>query len=175
MATTPSSTFIGGNEFLIVLIVIIILRIRRYANGQRFSNRIFLLPAIYVLLIVEFVVFLNLEQEVVVAALALIGIPLGSIIGANPGFFFREGTLYFKRSFLLMMIWLGALIIRFGLEILYANPTGIVEFIITALLAITLGLIVGERVMIYRKGNKVLRTGKTETADVDSTLGWTEK
>lgn len=175
MAAAPAGTLAAGNEFLIIVVIILIFRMSRFINGQRFSGRIFFLPAIYILLIAEFVVYLSLEQLAVVVALAVVALPIGTRVGGNPEFFFRNEVLYFKRSFILMVVWLGALVVRIVLEILYTNPSGTIEFIITGLLAMTLGLIAGERVMIYRKGTEVLRTGKIEKAEEGSTMAWAGK
>ena len=73
--------------------------------------------------------------------------------------------MYFKRSVLLTIIWLGGFIIRIFFELFYSTTNNLADFIITALLAFTLGLIIGERVVIYRKGNIILRTGKIEEKD----------
>ena len=152
-------------EFLIILAIVIILRIIRTINGQRFSNRIFTLPVLYAIIMAFFFVYLTIPQIAVSAALAAVAIPLGLRLSENPEFFYRNQTLYFKRSVLLTIIWLGGFIIRIFFELFYSTTNNLADFIITALLAFTLGLIIGERVVIYRKGNIILRTGKIEEKD----------
>ena len=69
--------------------------------------------------------------------------------------------LYFiKRSVLLTIIWLGGFIVRVFLEIFFSTGNNLINFIITGLLAFTLGLIIGERYMIYKKGAVIQKTGK---------------
>ena len=152
-------------EFLIIFALIIILRIRRTINGQRFSNRIFTLPILYAIIMIFFFVYLTALQIAISVILAIVAIPLGLRISENPEFFYRNQILYFKRSVLLTIIWLGGFIIRIFFELFYSTTNNLADFIITALLAFTLGLIIGERVVIYRKGNIILRTGKIEEKD----------
>ncbi len=152
-------------EFLIIFALIIILRIRRTINGQRFSNRIFTLPVLYTIIMIFFFVYLTALQIAISVILAIVAIPLGLRISENPEFFYRNQILYFKRSVLLTIIWLGGFIIRIFFELFYSTTNNLADFIITALLAFTLGLIIGERVVIYRKGNIILRTGKIEEKD----------
>ena len=105
--TAPPSGFSQDQlyEFLIILVLVIIIRIRRTINGQRFSNRIFTLPVIYAIIMIFFFVYLTIPQIAVSAALAAVAIPLGLRISENPEFFYRNQTLYFKRSVLLTIIW----------------------------------------------------------------------
>ena len=60
------------------------------------------------------------------------------------------------------MIWLGGFIVRVFLEIFYSTGNNLVNFIVTGLLAFTLGLIIGERYMIYTKGAIIQKTGKID-------------
>ncbi|EQD67941.1 conserved hypothetical protein, membrane, partial [mine drainage metagenome] len=74
-------------------------------------------------------------------------------------------VLYFKRSVLLTIIWLGGFIVRTFLEIFYSSADNLVTFIVTALLFFTLGLIIGERYTIFTKGKEILKTGKIPVKD----------
>ena len=87
--TAPPSSFSQDQlyEFLIILALVIILRIRRTINGQRFSNRIFTLPVLYAIIMIFFFVYLTIPQIAVSAALAAVAIPLGLRISENPEFF----------------------------------------------------------------------------------------
>ena len=160
MASTDANSQIELYYFLALIAIVLILRIRRTLNGQRYSNRIFTLPIIYGLILLSFILTLTLEEIVIAIVLALAAVPMGSRISENPEFFFRNQVLYFKRSVLLTVIWLGGFIVRVFLEIFYSTGNNIVNFIVTGLLAFTLGLIIGERYVIYRKGADIQKTGK---------------
>ena len=162
MATTDANSQIELYYFLALIAIVLILRIRRTLNGQRYSNRIFTLPIIYGLILLSFILTLTLEEIVIAIVLALAAVPMGSRISENPEFFFRNQVLYFKRSVLLTVIWLGGFIVRVFLEIFYSTGNNLVNFIVTGLLAFTLGLIIGERYMIYTKGAIIQKTGKID-------------
>jgi FtsH-binding integral membrane protein len=160
MASTGISSQIELYYFLIIIALILILRVRRTLNGQRYSNRIFTLPIIYALILLSFIVTLTIEEIIIAVVLAVVAIPLGIRLSVNPEFFFRNNVLFFKRSVVLTIIWLAGFIARVFLEIFYSTGDNAINFIITGLLAFTLGLIIGERYMIYAKGAVIQRTGK---------------
>ena len=160
MASTDVNSQLELYYFLALIAIVLILRVRRTLNGQRYSNRIFTLPIIYALILLSFILTLTLEEIVIAIVLALVAVPMGSRISENPEFFFRNQVLYFKRSVLLTVIWLGGFIARVFLEIFYSTGNNLVNFIVTGSLAFTLGLIIGERYVIYRKGADIQKTGK---------------
>ena len=51
MASTDSNSQIELYYFLALIAIVLILRVRRTLNGQRYSNRIFTLPIIYALIL----------------------------------------------------------------------------------------------------------------------------
>ncbi len=151
--------------FLALVAIVLVLRLRRSINGQRFSERIFVLPLIYVLILLSFVFDLTIYEVLVSISLAAVAVPLGTRASENAEFFYRGTILYFKRSVLLTIIWLGGFIVRAFLEIFYTTTDNLVTFIVTALLFFTLGLIIGERFTIYTKGKEILKTGKIPSKD----------
>jgi membrane protein CcdC involved in cytochrome C biogenesis len=165
MALAGTSSQIELYYFLVVIALVLILRVRRTLNGQRYSNRIFTLPIIYAIILLTFIVTLTIEEILIAVVLAVVAIPLGIRLSLNPEFFFRNNVLFFKRSVLLTIIWLGGFIIRIFLEIFYPTGDNFINFIITGLLAFTLGLIIGERYMIYAKGAVIQRTGKIPSSE----------
>ena len=160
MASTGTSSQFELYYFLVLIALVLILRVRRTLNGQRYSDRIFILPTLYAMILLSFVVTLTIEEILIAVILAVVAIPLGLRISEDPEFFFRNNVLFFKRSVVLTIIWLGGFIIRVFLEIFYSTGNNLINFIITGLLAFTLGLIIGERYMIYKKGAVIQKTGK---------------
>ncbi|MEM3851448.1 MAG: hypothetical protein QXP70_00400 [Methanomassiliicoccales archaeon] len=114
------------------------------------------------MILIVFFYYLSIYEISLSIALALLAIPLGMKISENPEFFYRNQVLFFKRSVLLTIIWLGGFIVRVFLEIFYSTTNITADFVVTALLTFTLGLIIGERIIIYRKGKNIILTGKIE-------------
>ena len=160
MSSTGTSSQFELYYFLVLIALVLILRTRRTLNGQRYSNRIFILPTLYALILLSFILTLTIEEILIAVILAVVAIPLGLRISEDPEFFFRNNVLLFKRSVVLTIIWLGGFIVRVFLEIFYSTGNHLINFIITGLLAFTLGLIIGERDMIYKKGEVIQKTGK---------------
>ena len=148
MASTGTSSQFELYYFLVLIALVLILRVRRTLNGQRYSNRIFILPTLYALILLSFILTLTIEEILITVILAVVAIPLGLRVSEDPEFFFRNNVLLFKRSVVLTIIWLGGFIVRVFLEIFYSTGNNLINFIITGLLAFTLGLIIGERYMI---------------------------
>ena len=160
MASTGTSSQFELYYFLVLIALVLILRVRRTLNGQRYSDRIFILPTLYALILLSFIVTLTIEEILIAVILAVVAMPLGLRVSENPEFFFRNNVLFFKRSVVLTIIWLGGFIVRVFLEIFYSTGNNLINFIITGLLAFTLGLIIRERYMIYKKGAVIQKTGK---------------
>ncbi|MEM0136163.1 MAG: hypothetical protein QXU18_13235 [Thermoplasmatales archaeon] len=165
MAASVTGSQIELYYFLVLIALVLVLRIRRTLNGQRYSNRIFTLPVIYALILLTFVFTLTIEEILIAVVLAIVAVPLGIRMSENPEFFFRNGVLFFKRSIVLTVIWLGGFIVRVFLEIFYSTGNNLINFIVTGLLALTLGLIIGERYMIYTKGVEIEKTGKIKPSE----------
>ncbi|MFG1450169.1 MAG: hypothetical protein AAE983_05980 [Thermoplasmataceae archaeon] len=138
---------------LVFLAIIITLRLYRGLNGRIYSTaRVLRTPIIYIL-ITLFTIFLSGILNATLESTLLL-IPLGTLLGYAYGtkvsFFYRNNFLYYKRSPIIMIIWLVSLIIRFVLEILIPlNQTGLL--IIDLLLAGTTGILMGEALNIIKK------------------------
>ena len=165
MSSTVSNSQLQLYYFLVIIALVLIIRIRRTLNGQRFSNTIFTMPVLYALILLSFIYALTLEEILISVALAAAAIPLGMRVSENPEFFFREQILYFRRSIMLTVIWIGGFLVRTFLEIFYSTGNNFVDFVVTALLTFTLGLIIGERYVIYNKGKVIQQSGKISQSD----------
>ncbi len=167
--TTSGNPVIFNYEFLIFLALIIVFRLRRGFQGQHYSNRIFVLPILYTLILADLIYFLDLEYIGICIGFALVAIPLGLRLSENPEFFYRGNQLFFKRSNILMMLWLGGLVVRVAIEVALPFST-FIDFILSAVLAFTLGLIVGERVRVYTKGKEILSKPDSNTTGFQEIL-----
>ena len=107
MASTGTSSQFELYYFLVLIALVLILRVRRTLNGQRYSNRIFILPTLYALILLSFILTLTIEEILITVILAVVAIPLGLRVSEDPEFFFRNNVLLFKRSVVLTIIWLG--------------------------------------------------------------------
>ena len=86
----------------------------------------------------------------IIIVLIFAGIIPGYIYGDKVSFFMKGNLLYYKRSPYILVTWSIAFIARIILEIVYPyNITA--DFIVDALLAATLGLIMGESIKTYYK------------------------
>ncbi len=138
---------------LIFVIYVLIRRIQRGMHGRKFKiSRLFSLPIIYLLLLPLFLgIFIgNIYYLTIIIILIFLGILPGYIYGEKVSFFMNNNLLYYKRSPYILITWVIAFIARIVLEIIYPyNITA--NFIVDALLAVTLGLIIGESIKTYYK------------------------
>jgi len=138
---------------LAFVIYVLIRRIKRGLNGRKFKvSRLFYLPVIYLLLLLFFLeIFIgNIYYLTIIIVLIFLGILPGYIYGEKVSFFMNNDLLYYKRSPYILIAWAIAFIARIILEIVYPyNITA--DFIVDALLAVTLGLIIGESIKTYYK------------------------
>ena len=93
--------------------------------------------------------------------LVLLAIVAGFVVGIRYGggvtFFFRDGTLYYKRSVLLYVVWLSLFVIRIAFEFFYFdNFYGIL--IVDNLLMFSSGLLIGEAYHIISKARAITKT-----------------
>ena len=147
-----------SNTFLVIVIALILIRImyrriKQGLNGRSFKTfRLFTTPVIYFLLLLFFIAAFigNIDYITVVILLCGIGIIPGFIYGEHVSFFEKDGKIFYKRSPYILTIWASGFMVRILLEFLYPSNLEI-QFIVDALLAVTLGLIMGESIKTYIK------------------------
>ena len=147
-----------SNTFLVVVITLILIRmmyrrIKQGLNGRLFKTfRLFTTPVIYFLLLLFFMAAFigNIYYITIVILLCVIGIIPGFIYEERVSFFEKDKKIFYKRSPYILTIWAAGFLVRILLEFLY--PSNIeIQFIVDALLAVTLGLIIGESIKTYIK------------------------
>jgi hydrogenase/urease accessory protein HupE len=154
----PVTSINLSNIFIIIVIVLILLRViyRRLKtglNGQQYkTSRLFRIPVIYFLLLIFFMLAFirNIDYVIIIMLICAAGIIPGLAFGERVSFFERNGKVFYKRSPYLLAFWTAGFIVRIALEFIYPNNLAIL-FIVDAILAVTLGLIVGEAIRTYRK------------------------
>ncbi|WP_337861092.1 hypothetical protein [Ferroplasma sp.] len=147
-----------SNTFIAVALILIVIRImykrlKRGLKGQQFkTSRLLRTPVIYLFLLIFFMLAFigNIDYMAIILAICILGIIPGLAFGERVTFFDSDGKIFYKRSPYLLSIWAVAFIIRISFEFIYPNNLSI-QFIIDALLAVTLGLIIGESLRAYRK------------------------
>jgi len=147
-----------SNTFLVVVLLLIVVRImyRRIKmgiKGRQFkTSRLFITPIIYILLLIFFMAAFigNIDYITIVMLLCAAGIIPGFIYGEHVTFFDKNGAIFYKRSPYILTFWAAGFIVRMFLEFVYPSNLTI-QFIVDALLAVTLGLIIGESIKTYRK------------------------
>lgn len=152
----PGATSAGSIEtlviFLAIIAIIVARRIVRGVYGRRYSTgRVLFLPVFYVLLTLAFVIFLNIGDTEIYYTLLLIpaGALLGLRIGGGISFFTKNGEVYYKRSPIILVIWLVSYVSRIILEFLYPTNRTII-LAVDIVLALTAGLIIGEAVHLIQ-------------------------
>ncbi len=147
-----SNTFLGI-ALLLIFSRILYRRLKQGINGRQYKTaRLFITPTIYFLLLVFFMVAFigNIDYIIIVILLCVVGIIPGFIYGERVTFFDRNGQIFYKRSPYILTFWAAGFMVRILLEFIFSSNLEI-QFIVDTLLAVTLGLIVGESIKTYRK------------------------
>ena len=147
-----------SNAFIFIVIVLILVRViyRRLKfglQGRQFkTSRLFTAPIIYSFLLIFFMVEFegNMEYILIILLLIFTGLVPGLIYGQQVTFFDKNSMIFYKRSPYITIFWAVAFMLRIGLEFIYPDNT-LALFTVDALLAITLGLIIGESIKTYEK------------------------
>ncbi|MCL4334655.1 MAG: hypothetical protein M1402_00955 [Candidatus Thermoplasmatota archaeon] len=148
-------------EFIIIGVIFLFIAIRVFArgiNGMPYrKSYLYRRPVLYTFLTIYLIIpelYVSDSILFVLAAIPL-GFILGDRFGGNVTFFNRNGTTYFKRSPVIMIIWLISFGVRLVLEVLY--PTVFLyNIMVDLLLAFTDGMLIGEarNVVVKAKESK---------------------
>ncbi|MEM0200829.1 MAG: hypothetical protein QXD23_00275 [Candidatus Micrarchaeaceae archaeon] len=143
---------------LVIVILYIIYRIYKNTKGIQYTQKnIYRGPVIYLILV--FLGLLSFNTNYIDFIIVIFSIILGYFIGRKLSvgvkFFEKNGITFYKRSPLILEIWLISFLARFIIEILYPNIF-ILSLITEIILALTTGLILGEayHIVISHKQKK---------------------
>ncbi len=147
-----------SNAFIFIVIVLILTRViyRRVKfgiQGRQFKTfRLFTTPIIYSFLLIFFMAEFegDIDYILIVLLLILAGTIPGLIYGQQVTFFDKNAMIFYKRSPYITIFWAVAFMLRIALEFIYPYNT-LALFTVDALLAVTLGLIIGESIKTYEK------------------------
>ncbi|MCI2414190.1 MAG: DUF1453 family protein [Candidatus Aramenus sp.] len=144
--------FQGDAVYLGVFGVIVVLSSLRTVYGRKYRpTRVLLRPILYIVLGVLLV--LQDPGTLSLAAAGFIaGLALGLKLGVGSTLFMNGGTLYYKRSILIYVLWLSLFLVRIGVEALVSGGLSLVEItILDSCLMFSSGLLVGESFHLIRK------------------------
>ncbi|MCL5783086.1 MAG: DUF1453 family protein [Candidatus Thermoplasmatota archaeon] len=156
-STPGTASQLAGTSFFLVLVALVIARrVLGGVRGRIYSERrVLMIPVIYILLTVLSVAALGYIHEIILGTLALLpaGVLFGSKFGTKVEFFWKNGMIYYRRSPVVLILWLGSFIVRVLLETIYPGNLQ-VEIVIDAVLSLTAGLLLGEAMNILGKRKK---------------------
>lgn len=163
----------GGKGYLIFIIAVLafgfVRRIYAAARGLAFRrSRVIRLPIMYILITLLLVVPLEITDRVALLTLlgAVPGLGVGYIFGKGVSFFQRNGMTYYKRSPVVMTIWLVSLVAR--VIIYFEFPQDLSLALLTdVLLSFTAGMLMGEAVHILRGHSEYTSPDKPDSGDAD--------
>lgn len=148
---------LGGLLFFLVIVALVVVRRIRYAvRGRRYSTgRVLSYPVIYMILTLALVVSADYQDPTALLSLLAIpaGFPVGYVLGRTTSFFNQGGTLFFKRSPFVLIIWMVSYIGRLFILIELGSNFEI-GLIFDTILAGTTGVLIGEALRViqaYRK------------------------
>lgn len=158
----------------IIVMAIVVFFIARMAwrgiKGTRYSaTSLFLRPILYMALSAFLILGLILWQDAVLALAAAAGVLLGLAFGKRANLFEKDGSIMYKRSNEVTILWMVAFAIRISIDFLFdpainGSSTSITSiFAATSafesslpvygadlLLAFSAGLLFGEALVLYR-------------------------
>ena len=154
---TSGSLLAGGGSstyvLLIAIALVLTLRMYRGMTGTKFKRwRLYFLPIVYLALVFFSLPALSLTYVDIAVVLGSIiaGGLLGLRYGGGVQFYDKNSQIYYKRSPVIMMVWLASYIGRFAVGLLVPSNFYI-NFAVEIALALTTGLIAGEAYHIYNK------------------------
>lgn len=157
LSASPFAPQGSSTEGLFILVAVFLLfavrRLYTGLNGIAYSPvRLLRLPAVYFLFTLLAVFAFGSISIYVVST--LIFMPVAAVVGymyaTKCSFFYRGGRVFYKRHMFVLAFWLVSFIARLVMEFLL--PFNLyVEVTLSAVLAFTTGLIIGEALNIRKK------------------------
>ncbi|MEM3675442.1 MAG: hypothetical protein QXV22_00115 [Thermoplasmataceae archaeon] len=151
------SSQLGLDVIFVIIILIVTRRLYRGINGTRFSYaRVLRLPVIYGILTIFYSLLLPTQYIIYSLILIAMGTALGVLFGSSVKFFTRNQQVFYRRSPVIMSVWLAAFIARISVDFAFPNNQ-IAILVVTLLLSVTTGIIIGEAFHLitqYRRMNE---------------------
>jgi hypothetical protein len=164
----PSISSLSSGQFSIILVVIALyLTFRAYRgfSGMKYNERrVYSTPILYLLITIIGLADVNpTYTDIAASAIALIvGYLVGRRLAGGVKFYEKNNSTYYKRSPLIIIVWLISFLARFAIGYLY--PTSLVlAVIVEIVLAGTTGMILGEAHHIINAYKKYAVSGQKST------------
>ncbi|MGZ3496154.1 MAG: hypothetical protein ACXWNK_04215 [Vulcanimicrobiaceae bacterium] len=161
-------------ETVAIYVVIAAILVWRNSRPQRMSvTRLWVAPIVFLLISALSIYGSQLTEPlapwrlaVALVAGALLGLPLGWARGhhSNVRLTDRPGVMYVDPSLVVMLLWLGAFIVRAGLRYIFRGAGESVAMLGDALLAFAIGALVTSYYFIYAKYKALLQNTQTTPA-----------
>ena len=136
-----------------IIVVFIAIRIYKGFNGIKFGKKtVYRTPILYLIIVLLGLAALNPSYLDVVISLAaiILGIIIGINVSAGVTFFEKDSISYYKRSPIIMIVWLISFLLRLIIEVVLPSSM-IIATIIELILSLTTGLIIGEALHIVKR------------------------
>ncbi len=158
---SSAAVYNSGNQnstiiILIIIAVIITLRTYRGFKGTKFSKfAVYFRPIFYTVatLISLFLIFTSYIEILYLVIAIAFGCLIGLKMGGGVRFFEKDYVIYFKRSALIITLWLASFIARFAVDYFYSSNF-YVNLAAELLLGVTTGMLIGEAYHINDKYKK---------------------
>ncbi len=132
---------------LIVIALVLTLRVYRGMKGMKYSpGQVYSAPLIYFILLLVGLADLNPSYTDIIAVVLtlILGYFVGRKLAGGVRFFDKDGAIYYKRSPIILVIWLVSFIVRFGLDYITIPGITYLAIAVEVVLALTTGMIAGE-------------------------------
>jgi hypothetical protein len=173
LSSSGGSAETSATYFVVFLLIVVVLRIRRIINGTRISKvRSILFSMYYVAFASLFMAGSFFSGVPVYYAAVYLAVGAAGLYGAHRGVNRRlvfwkggDGSIYAKGGIVVYLIYVGALVVRLSIDLIYVpsaltfalsssplSSTAIVAEIVTdALLAFGSGLLTGRNIRLYQR------------------------
>ncbi len=174
VTSSPSNSSQYYSDIIVLLFIAFILfrRISRGLNGRTYSKaRVLRIPIIYGIFTSFFLIELlsNLSYALIAIMMVIPGLIVGAKFGSLSTIYEENGKIMYRRSPIIMLIWAALFIIRIYYEF-FLKPDLFVNFLIDSLLAMSLGVLMGEAYHLLEKHREFMenRTMSGEGASLIS-------
>ncbi len=151
VGATPTGT--SGDIFILAIVLIMSVRVFRGMKGTKFSMyRVIGIPILYMLITIGSIAYSTMtstEYAIAIVAFA-IGALLGTRFGKSTKFFDKDEQTYYKRSAVVITVWLVSFAFRDIIPMIVTNVPWL-TVAVNMVLALTTGMIIGESIHIYRE------------------------
>ncbi len=153
------------NYILFIFIALIVIRrLFRGIRGRTYSRaRVLRIPVIYTILsaILLTYIFSNLTYTIIAVLMVIPGLIIGMRFGSLSTVYEENGRVMYKRSVVILGMWMILFLLRIYTEFFIPSDL-LVNFIIDALLLLSLGMLIGEAYHLIAKYGELVNSKSGE-------------